>query len=191
MRPRKALFIERRCLHDREIPRRPPRRTDFTFSSRLVEALRSASRAGLALIVISNEEEIGLGRIPSTAFDRYASALQRVLAGRGVHLAKVYHCPFLPNGKIPFKKESVHRLPNIGMMMAAQHEFGIDPTQSWLVGASTVALLAGSRAGCTTARVGKEPVPGPETFFAEADTVAPDLAAAIRAVVGHEIALTR
>ncbi|HET6202181.1 MAG TPA: hypothetical protein VFI25_05195 [Planctomycetota bacterium] len=191
MRPRKGLFIERRCLHDRAIPRRPPRRSDFSFPGRLIEGLREAQRAGLVLFVISNEEEVALGQVSPEAFARYASALTRALAARGVTLSKVYHCPFLPEGKGPFRRDSVHRLPNVGMMMAARHQFGVDPTESWLAGATTVALLAGSRAGCLTARVGAAPPPEEVTYSAEPDLVVPDLAAAVLAIVGHEMALTR
>ena len=191
MFPKKALFIERRLLHDRDLSKRAPRRTDFAFPGRLIERLREVPNAGLSLFVISNEDDIGRGTIPPEAFRRYAAGLERALASRGVALARAYHCPFAPNGVGPFRRESVHRLPNVGMMMAARQDFGVDLRESWLAARTTRALLAGARAGCLTALVEPPGALRESEFFVEPDAVVPDLASAIQAIVGHELALMR
>lgn len=191
MPPRKALFIERRLLHDRGLTKRAPRRTEFSFPGRSIEALREAPKAGLLLFVVSNEDDIGRGKVPPEAFRRYAAGLERALASRGVVLARAYHCPFVPDGVPPFRRESVHRLPNVGMMMAARQDFGVELPESWLVARTSRALLAGARAGCLTALVEPPGSRRDNEFFVEPETVVHDLASAIRAIVGHELALTR
>jgi D-glycero-D-manno-heptose 1,7-bisphosphate phosphatase len=185
----KALFLERRVLHDVDIPRRPPRRSEFRFPLGTVRGLREVAALDIPLVIFSNEDGVAFGKLSPRDVEHYAEGLRNALSSRGVYLHRVLHCPYHPAGREEFRRDSVYHLPNVGMVMAIRQELGISPRESWLVARSSRALLAGVRAGCHTLQVRAEGEP--QEYFVEPDLVVATLAGALRAIVGHEFALAR
>jgi len=186
--PSKALFLERRVLHDVDISRRPPRRSEFRFPSGMIKGFREVASLGIPVVIFSNEDDVAFGRLAPRDVSHYTEGLQRVLLSRGVSVDRILHCPFHPGGKGEFRRDSVYHLPNVGMVMAVRQELGISPRESWLVARSSRALLAGIRAGCLTIQVRGEEIP---EYFVDPDLAVSDLAGAFRAIVAHELALAR
>jgi D-glycero-D-manno-heptose 1,7-bisphosphate phosphatase len=67
---------------------------------------------------------------------------------RGIRVGRVYHCPCHPTAGIgDYRRESYDRKPNPGMILRARDDFGLDLSNSILVGDKDSDIKAGAAAG--------------------------------------------
>jgi D-glycero-D-manno-heptose 1,7-bisphosphate phosphatase len=143
-------------------------------------ALRRLRRAGFLLIVVTNQSGIARGLYTEADYARITQHLRETLAGDGVELDAIYHCPHLPDGTVPaYRRECDCRKPHPGMLLRGIAEFGIDPSASILVGDKPSDIEAGRAAGVrwcalVAADVGAD---------SSADVVAPDLQRCVEALL--------
>jgi D-glycero-D-manno-heptose 1,7-bisphosphate phosphatase len=147
---RQAVFFE---LEGVLIDLHGPRDTAPLLLPRTVEALQRFDRKRFDLIVATNQPDIAFGRIRERDFHTLTENLLHALEQHDVILTKIYSCPFHPRGRGRWKKESVFRKPNIGMFKMAQQELDLNLARCWVVGHTSVDVLAGSRAGMGTVLV--------------------------------------
>lgn len=105
------------------------------------ESLAEAARAGLRVVVVTNQSGIGRSYY---GWDDFARVQERVIGlaeAAGGRIDAVYACPALPGSGAPCRK------PAPGMLQAAASDLGIDLRRSWIVGDSASDLEAGHRAG--------------------------------------------
>ncbi|MGH7244149.1 MAG: D-glycero-alpha-D-manno-heptose-1,7-bisphosphate 7-phosphatase [Phycisphaerales bacterium] len=106
------------------------------------EALAKLKRAGMRLIVITNQRGIELGRFNEEQLDRVHAQMAALLAPFGVVLDGLYFCTA---GKGPRTK------PEAGMLFEAQRDFPeIDFSRSVMIGDAVRDIQAGEKAGCRT-----------------------------------------
>lgn len=121
---------------------------DFEFMDGIFEVMRSYQEQGYLLIVITNQAGIGRGYYTEEDFNMLNEWMLKRLADEGIHITKVYHCPYHPEyGIREYKKDSFDRKPNPGMILRAAKEFEIDLDASILVGDKESDIQAGKRAG--------------------------------------------
>ena len=105
------------------------------------ESAAQAARAGLRVVVVTNQSGIGRGFY---GWDAFAAVQDRVTAlaeaARG-RIDAVYACPALPGSGAPCRK------PSPAMLQAAAADLEIDLGASWIVGDAASDLEAGRRAG--------------------------------------------
>jgi D-glycero-D-manno-heptose 1,7-bisphosphate phosphatase len=79
------------------------------------------------------------------------------LRADGIPIAKIYSCPYHPKGKGRFRRESVFRKPGPGIFKMAQQEFDLDLHRCWMIGHTSLDILAAQRAevGTILVRTGK------------------------------------
>lgn len=115
-----------------------------------VEACGRLSRAGFALIVVSNQGVVargGAGPATIAAINRRLRELFVSPQG-GPLLEAVYWCPFHPKGGGGcFTREHDWRKPGSGMIRSAAAELGLDLSCSWLIGDARRDIEAGIAAG--------------------------------------------
>lgn len=112
-------------------------------------ALRALSRAGYALIVISNQPGIALGRFGFPELARARAHLEALLASEGVRLNAFYFCPHHPIGTRPeYAGECGCRKPMPGLLLRAARELQIDLARSWMIGDILDDIEAATLAGC-------------------------------------------
>jgi histidinol phosphatase-like enzyme len=75
------------------------------------------------------------------------------LRSHGVPIQRSYVCTDNPAGSKPHDKDSVFMFPNTGCLYHAAQVDGIDLRRSWVIGDSSLELVAGWRAGCRLAGV--------------------------------------
>ena len=105
------------------------------------ESLAQAARAGLRVVIVTNQSGIERGYY---GWDAFAQVQERVIAladATGERIDAVYACPALPESGAACRK------PAPGMIHAAADDLGIDLGASWIVGDSASDLEAGRRAG--------------------------------------------
>ncbi|HJR59809.1 MAG TPA: HAD family hydrolase [Vicinamibacterales bacterium] len=154
----------------------------LVFFPYTVDAVRQLNRAGLIVVVITNQAGIARGIVTEefvAAAHRHISA--RLEAG-GARVDAYYHCPHHPHGIVESLRVACEcRKPQPGLLLRAAGELGIDLGQSFTIGDRWHDLQAGRAAGTRTVLVrtgyGKadEHVPPPG---ASADKTVDNLAAA-------------
>ncbi len=166
----KAAFIDRDGVinEDREFVHRS---ADFHFIPGSIEALRALRAADYRLVVVTNQSGIGRGLFSKDDYLALEAYMRSRLEQAGVVLDSIQYCPHAPEADCECRK------PQPGMLLAAIREFGIDPSQSVLIGDRAADIEAGRAAGvgrCFLVQSGK-----PLTALAvqAADGVYSDLAA--------------
>ena len=124
--------------------------------------LRGFRKLGYKLVVVTNQSAVARGIITEEVLAQIHERLEELLKAKGVHLDRIYYCPFHPEGVIKkYRKPSDWRKPNPGMLLAAAQELDIDLQRSWCIGNSPSDVEAGARAGCQTILVNQmSPVDG-------------------------------
>jgi D-glycero-D-manno-heptose 1,7-bisphosphate phosphatase len=121
------------------------------FMPGATHALARLHAAGFAIVVVSNQAGVALGRFQEAELEAVEQALCDGLAAGGVPLTGVYWCPHHPEGAVP--RYTVHcecRKPLPGLLRRAASEHDIDLAVSWMVGDILDDVEAGRRAGCRT-----------------------------------------
>lgn len=85
-----------------------------------VTALGRLAAAGYALVVVTNQAGVARGLYDEAAVEAVHRRLAELLAGAGVRLDAVLHCPHHPEGTVPrFTRACRCRKPGPGMLEAA------------------------------------------------------------------------
>lgn len=145
---RPAVFIDK----DGTLVEKVPYNADpplLRFKSSACEALAALAKAGLALVLVSNQSGIGRGYFTRGQFSALQVALERRLREEaGVELTDFVICPHVPAaGGAP---ACLCRKPAPGMLVRAARAHRLDLASSWMVGDTLDDIEAGRRAGCRT-----------------------------------------
>jgi D-glycero-D-manno-heptose 1,7-bisphosphate phosphatase len=123
----------------------------FPFSP---DALKIMNTSGFRVIVITNQSAIGRGICTESQVKILHSDLADYFAREGAVIDAFYYSPFLPDAPVPeFRRIDESRKPAPGMILQAARDFGIELSQSYMIGDSTRDIQAGKRAGCQTVLV--------------------------------------
>ena len=179
---RPALFLDRDGTLVEEVPYlHDPERVELLPG---VGALAAAAAAGYALVVVTNQAGVARGLYDEAAVDAVHRRLEELLAGAGVRLDAILHCPHHPRGTVPgYARACRCRKPGPGMLEAAAERLDLDLPASFLVGNHPTDVGAAVAAGVTPLFVatgqaaGRPPPPGVASFA--------DLEAATGAVLGR------
>jgi len=123
----------------------------FRFVDAALPALRALTARGYALIVVTNQQGVGKGRMSADALRTLHDEMTLALAAEGVTLAGIFHCPHLEQDGCFCRK------PRPGLIYRALNEtqFLIDMKRSVLIGDSEADMVAGRAAGLQTILVGR------------------------------------
>ncbi len=143
----KALFVDRDGVINKEKDY-VWKAEDFEFLEGVFEALREAVEKGYKIVVITNQAGIARGYYSEEDFQRLTEWMVHKLRDQGVPVAGVYYDPTHPEHGIgKYRKESLRRKPNPGMIFEAAREHHFDLQASALVGDKLSDIEAGRRAG--------------------------------------------
>ena len=128
-------------------------------------ALRRLQDAGFKLFIVSNQSGVGRGYFTLEDVERVNQRLVSELAAAGVRFERIYIAPEAPEAP------SRGRKPSPQFLFDARDEFGLDLSESYLIGDKLIDLEAGWNAGlhgCILVRTGY----GAETERNEAQRLA-------------------
>jgi D-glycero-D-manno-heptose 1,7-bisphosphate phosphatase len=130
---------------------------EIAFLPRALEALRRIDPEQFRVFIATSRSDIAFGELKERDFTRFCEAFVLRMQQERIPLTKIYSCPYHPKGKGRFKKDSVFRKPGPGIFKMAQQEFDLNLQRCWMVGHTTVDVLAAQRAdmGTVLVRTGK------------------------------------
>lgn len=122
---------------------------DMRLEDGAAEVIGAANRAGVPVVVVTNQSGIGRGKYGWKDFAEVQEAILDALADRGAYVNAVYACPHIPGGIPPYNHpDHPARKPGPGMLLAAAEMLPIDLSRSWIVGDRSGDMGAGRKAGC-------------------------------------------
>ncbi len=130
----RAVFLDRDGTIIEEVGYldRPERVEFFPWT---IEAIRVLNRAGLAVVLVSNQSGIARGFFTADVVDAVHERMSEMLAAGGARIDAYYYCPHHPDGRVQeLAKVCDCRKPARGLVDRAVAEFGIDPARSFVVG---------------------------------------------------------
>ena len=180
MRP--AVFLDRdgTLIEESGYLDRLDRLAFFPFSA---DAVRLLNRAGLAVVVATNQSGIARGLVKEAFIAEVHRHITETLAAGNARIDAFYYCPHHPDGTLEsYRQDCDCRKPQPGMLRQAASDLGLDLARSFVVGDRWQDLIAGHAVGARTilVRTGYGRISeaeAPEAFTP--DVVADNLMAAV------------
>ena len=139
--PKPAILLDRdgTLIEERHYLSDPSRIAIFPGA---IEALSQLSRAGYALVIVTNQSGIGRGLFTEDQLAIVHRHLEELLAAGGVRLDGIYHCPHAPDQACDCRK------PLPGMALDIGRRYGVELGEVPMVGDTLRDLQAAQAAGC-------------------------------------------
>jgi rfaE bifunctional protein nucleotidyltransferase chain/domain len=139
----RIIFLDRDGTLIRHVPYlHDPGRVEVIAG--VIDGLVRLRDAGFKLVIVTNQQGIGLGYFTTEDFFEVNIALFRALAVGGVKIDRVYFCPH------SFPKECSCRKPGTALLEKAIEYYGAKARDCWMLGDSQSDVMAGEAAGCRT-----------------------------------------
>lgn len=180
-----TIFLDRDGVVNRKLPEGcyVTRWEEFDLLPGVADAIARLNRAGLRVLVVSNQRGASLGLYTPADVEAIHAQLQQELARHGAHIDAFYFCPHDKNA-------CDCRKPLPGMFLQAQRDFpAIDAQTSVMIGDSAVDIEFGRRLGMRTLFIDGDPAqrkPGTREAGAAATARFPSLAAAVDALLANQ-----
>jgi len=142
----RALFLDRDGVVNEEVGYLH-RADEVRFVDGIFSLCRTAAELGYRLIVVTNQAGIARGYYSEADFEVLTEFMHGELRAEGVKLDAVYYCPFHPDGVGKYKREHEDRKPGTGMLRRGAREFGVDLSESVMVGDRCSDVGAANAAG--------------------------------------------
>lgn len=150
----KAIFLDR----DGTVNRYVGFLTDieqFELEDRAAEAIRLLNQSDYLVIIVTNQPVVARGEVTLDELNRIHQKMETLLGNKGAYLDGIFFCPHHPNsgffGEVKeLKIRCSCRKPEPGMLFRAAEDYGIDLTDSWMIGDGEIDIEAGKAAGCRT-----------------------------------------
>jgi D-glycero-D-manno-heptose 1,7-bisphosphate phosphatase len=179
------VFLDRDGVLNRKLPEGAyvSDWAQFEWLPGVVEAIVRMKRAGLTLILVTNQRGVALGQVTNAQLELIHRNLQSCLAQQGAGLDAIYYCPH-DNGQCTCRK------PQTGLFEQAMKDFPqVNADNSVVIGDSLSDIQAGRRLGMKTIFIEGEAdrqKAGADVAAADADAVAGSLLQAVEAYLGLE-----
>jgi D-glycero-D-manno-heptose 1,7-bisphosphate phosphatase len=99
------------------------------------DAIRALNRAGLRIVLVSNQSGVARGFFTEQIVDEVHAHMEALLQRGGAHIDAYYYCPHHPDGKVPGYAQACDcRKPQRGLVDRAMREFGVVPAHAFVVG---------------------------------------------------------
>ena len=134
MTPRPAVFLDRdgTMIEDVGYLDTPSGIELFPWT---VDAIRAFNRAGLPVVVVTNQAGVARGFLTEAILADIHRALTATLAAGGATVDGFYHCPHHPHGTVAgYARACDCRKPGRALIDRAARDLDLDPARSFVVG---------------------------------------------------------
>lgn len=130
----------------------------FHLCDGVTPALFRLQSAGYALVLVSNQPNVALGKSTLETLGEIHQELVTELLYAGIHFARFCYCLHHPKGVTSgYSGLCVCRKPSPWFLLRARDELGLSLAHSWMVGDQPGDIQCGHSAGVRTIRVGADP----------------------------------
>lgn len=148
---KRAVFLDRDGVVNENLVRQgvrtPPRRIEeFRLLPGVSEAVKRLKKAGWVVVVVTNQPDVARGTLKAAVLDFIHASLSRSLP-----IDAIECCRHDDADRCDCRK------PQPGMLLRAADRFGIDLSQSVMVGDRWRDIAAGRAAGCRTIYISPSP----------------------------------
>jgi D-glycero-D-manno-heptose 1,7-bisphosphate phosphatase len=152
---------------------------DFKILPGVFEFVAQLNRAGLSVIVITNQRCVAKGLMTISDLEGLHKRMADAFTKSGATIDAIYYCPHEMQPTCRCRK------PAPGMLLDAAREHGIELAESWMIGDSDIDIEAGKNAGCKTILLLEKNER--RTFNTNApDVIAHSLPESIRSILGEK-----
>lgn len=132
-KPQPAVFLDRDgvLIHDVDYL---SDLNDVKMYDDVPMALSKLKKAGFLLIMITNQSGVARGYFDEAFVNATYENIQNKLQTQLVSLDSMFYCPHHVSGHPPFNVECNCRKPLPGMILAADKQFNIDLSHSYMIG---------------------------------------------------------
>ena len=136
----RAVFLDRdgTLIEEKDYLHRPE---DVVIFPGVGLALKRLQDAGFELFIVTNQSGVGRGYFTMEDVHRVHERLAIELAKDGVHFKKIYIAPEHPDAP------SRGRKPSPQFVFDARDEFGLDLSESYMIGDKSIDVECGTNAG--------------------------------------------
>jgi D-glycero-D-manno-heptose 1,7-bisphosphate phosphatase len=121
---------------------------------RSAEAIRALNEMSIPVIVITNQSGIARGIFSEQELHAVHNTLDSILNTFGAKVDGYYYCPHHPHeGIAPYVIDCECRKPKSGMLKEAQNKFGLNLSQSFVIGDKCRDVQTGKSVGATSIQV--------------------------------------
>lgn len=179
----RTVFLDRDGVLNRKLPEGDyvAEWAQFEWLPGAVEAIARLNRAGLTVIVVSNQRGIALGRLTVEQLELLHGQMRGHLEQNGARVDAIYYCPH-------DKGECRCRKPDVGLFEQAMKDFPqLNAANSVLIGDSLSDIQAGRRMGMKTIFIQGDPdrqKAGAEAAASLADGASASLLQAVESYLG-------
>lgn len=116
--------------------------TNLVFKNETIEVLKRAKQEGKYVIIVTNQAGIAKGMFTEEESIATTEYVIKRLEEYGAHVDGYYYCPYHPEGVVEkYRKISLLRKPEPGMILKACDDFRIDLKSSMMIGDNSEADL--------------------------------------------------
>ena len=109
--------------------------TDLVFIEKTIEFLKREKELGKYIIIITNQAGVAKGVFSEEESIRTTEYVVEYLKKVGIKVDGYYYCPYHPDGTVEkYRKISLLRKPEPGMILKACEDFKIDLKKSYMLG---------------------------------------------------------
>ena len=113
-----------------------------------VDAIRALNRAGLPVVVITNQSGIARGFFTESFVDETHRHMTAYLAAGGARVDAYYYCPHHASGTVAgYARRCDCRKPGRGLVDRAVRDLNLNPARSFVVGDKWLDVELGGRIG--------------------------------------------
>jgi D-glycero-D-manno-heptose 1,7-bisphosphate phosphatase len=113
-----------------------------------IDSVRALNRAGLPVVVITNQSGIARGFLTEAMVEEVHRHLSSLLAAGGARIDAYYYCPHHPAGSVTAYVRSCDcRKPGCALIDRAAADLNLDPARSFVVGDKWIDVGAARSAG--------------------------------------------
>ncbi len=180
---RKVVFLDRDGVIHEDRSDYVKNVSELKVFSCVPNSIRRLNGAGFEVIVISNQQGVGLELMSMDDLVAIQQEIDRQVSAVGGKISAYYYCTHLANTNCDCRK------PKPGLLIQAAQERNIDLSGAYMVGDTERDLIAGKDAGCKTilALSGKLSLSDIENLACRPDFIADDLAKAVDIIIECEL----
>jgi len=117
----------------------------------VIGSLQVLAKSGFELFLVSNQPDFAKGKTKFENLQAVHEKLDGALKSAGIIFLKYYYCFHHPKGFVPeYTFDCVCRKPKPYFILKAAKDYGIDLTNSWMIGDRDSDILCGKSAGVRT-----------------------------------------